>query len=183
MLPHRLAGARLAVGGDRRRQHGRTKLGQSGQALARGLGAVGFQQNLAQLVIDGDGRIRGGVNAAGNAGVDLPEGDLVADGDGRFQPRAAGLLHVKRRGFGCQPRRQYRLAGQVEVSRVLEHRAGGHLAEALAVQLIFVDHTVECRGEHGLVRLRGVGRVRAGEGNAGAANNGDLACLGHGETP
>src|SRR6476619_7165329 len=44
--------------------------------VARG---VHLEQLLAELLADGDGGVRGGVRATGDAGVDLAQGDLVGD--------------------------------------------------------------------------------------------------------
>src|SRR3546814_5849750 len=69
------------------------------------------------------GGVGGGVGAAGDAGVDLPEGDLVRDLDGRLQAGAAGLLDVGRGRLRRQFGTEHRLAGQVEVTGVLEHNS------------------------------------------------------------
>ena len=69
-------------------------------------------------------RVGGGVDAAGDAHVELTEGDLVGDQDRRLQAGAAGLLDVVRRGVRVEPGAEDHLAGEVEVAGVLEHRAG-----------------------------------------------------------
>jgi hypothetical protein len=148
--------------------------------MAGGLGAIGVEQDLAQALVERDRRIGGGVYAAGDAGLDLPQGDLVADQDGGFQAGAAGLLHVVSRGFRGEAARQHALARQVEVARMLQHRAGGDFAEALAMQLITIHQAAQRGGEHVLVGLVRIGRVGAAEGDARAAEYGDLADgLGH----
>ena len=42
-------------------------------------------------------RVADGIHAAGDADLDLPERDLVADEDRRLEARAAGALHVEAR--------------------------------------------------------------------------------------
>ena len=107
--------------------------------------------------------------------VDLAERDLVGDLDRRLQPGAAGLLDVVGGRLGCEPRAEHALAGQVEVARVLEHRAGHDLAEPLAPQLEPVDQAVDGGGQHLLVGDAGVDGVGAGERDAVAADDGDRA--------
>ena len=143
--------ARLAVGGDGRRQHGGAELGQRLQAVAGGLGAIDLEQDLAQLVVDRDGCIGGGIDATGDAGLDLAEGDLVADQDGCLQAGAAGLLHVVGRRIRRKRRGQQRLARQVEISRMLEHRAGGGFAQTLAGDAGAVDEALHGGRQHVLV--------------------------------
>ena len=94
VLAHRQAGARLAVLRDRRREVLRADLGQRGQPALQGLGAVGLEQDLAELLADRDRRVGGGVGAAGDADLDLAEGDLVGDLDRGLEAGAAGLLDV-----------------------------------------------------------------------------------------
>ena len=103
--------------------------GQLLQPPRRGLLAVGVEQDLAQVLVEADRRVGGGVDAAGDAGVDLTEGDLVGDEDRRLQPGAAGLLHVVGGRLRREPRAEHALAGQVAVARVLQHGAAGDLAE------------------------------------------------------
>ena len=51
-------------------------------------------QHAAQVVADGERGVGRGVDAAGDAGLDLPEGDLVGDQDRGLEAGAAGLLDV-----------------------------------------------------------------------------------------
>ena len=178
VLAHREAGARLLVAGDRRDDVAGADLGQllqfaDGRALA-----VGLEQRLAQALVEGDRRVGGGVGAAGDAGVDLAEGDLVGDEDRRLQAGAAGLLDVVGGGLGGEAGAEHALAGQVAVARVLEDGAAGDLAERLALQAVAVDQPVERRGQHVLVAGVRVDAVGAGEGDPVAADDGDFAGFG-----
>ena len=76
---------------------------------------------------------------------------------------AARLLDVVGRRGGRELRAQDALAGQVEVTRVLEDGAGHHLADLLALQPQAGDEPVEGGGEHVLVGRPGIGGVGAGE--------------------
>ncbi|MNN50006.1 hypothetical protein D3C81_1645680 [compost metagenome] len=165
-----------------RRQVARAHLEQAPDLVAGGLAAIGLQEDLAQLLVHADGRVRGGVHPAGDAAVDLPQGDLVGHQNGRLQPGAAGLLDVVGRGFRGQARAQHAFAGQVEVPRVLEHRPGSELADALAVQVETLHQAFEGAGQHVLVARRGIDGIGAGEGDAVAADDGDPAQLGHGDS-
>ena len=153
---------------------GRSRVSALQPAERRAL-AVGVEQDLAQILVEGDRRVGGGVGAAGDAGVDLAEGDLVGDEDRRLEAGAAGLLDVVGGRLGREPGAEHALAGQVAVARVLEHGAAGDLAEPLALEAEAVDQAVEGGGEHvlvGGVRVDGVG---AREGDAVAADDGDAA--------
>ncbi len=183
MLAHRQPGARLAVARQRRLEVAGAQLHERLELVAGGLAAVGLQEDLAQPFVDADGRVRGGVDAAGDAAVDLPEGDLVGHQDHRLQPGAAGLLDVVGRGFRRQARAEHAFAGQVEVARMLEHRAGGDFAETQAVQVVALDQAFQRGGEHVLIACGGVGAVGSGEGDAVAADDGDPAQRSHGEAP
>ena len=63
-----------------------------------------------------------------------PSAILLATWIGRLEPGVARLLDVVGRGLGREPGAEHRLAGQVEVAGVLEHRAGDDLAEPLALR-------------------------------------------------
>ena len=133
VLAHRQAGARLGVAGHLDADvGGAEREGRLGAVAGRALGAVEAQQLAAQLLGDDDGRVRGRVDAAGDARVDLAEGDLVRDEDRGLQPGAAGLGDVVGGRRRRQARAEHRLAGEVEVAAVLEDRAGDDLAEPLA---------------------------------------------------
>src|SRR5690606_30388822 len=108
------------------------QLGGGAQPLAEGACGVDAQQGAAQVVVEGEWHVGGGVDSAGDADVDLSEGDLVGDEDHRFEPGAAGLLDVVRRGAWVEPGAEHHLSGEVEVARVLEYRAGDDLADSFA---------------------------------------------------
>ena len=151
VLAHREAGARLLVAGDRRDDVARSHPCQGAQlADARAL-PVCLQEGLAQLLVEGDRRIGGGVCPAGDAGIDLAQRDLVGDQDRRLKSGAAGLLHVIGGSLGRQPRAEHALPGQVTVARVLEDGAARDLAESLALKAEAVDQPVERGGQHVLV--------------------------------
>ena len=178
VLAHREAGARLLVAGDLGDDVAGADLGQRPQFAHRRALAVGLQQGLAQPLVEGDRRVGGGVGAAGDAGVDLAEGDLVGDQDRRLQAGAAGLLDVVGGGLGGEAGAEHALAGQVAVARVLEDGAAGDLAERLALEAVAVDQAVEGGGQHVLVARVRVDAVGAREGDPVAADDGDLAGLG-----
>ena len=151
---------------------GRSRVEQL-QAPAGRFRPVGVEQHLAQVLVEADRRVGSGVGAAGDAGVDLAEGDLVGDQDRRLQPGAAGLLDVVGGRLGGEPRAEHALAGQVAVARVLEHGAAGDLAERLAAEREALDQPVERGGEHVLVGGARVDGVRAREWDSVAADDGD----------
>jgi hypothetical protein len=91
------------------------------------------EQDLAQLLVQRDRCVRGAVDAASDTGFDLAERNLAADQNRRFQAGAAGLLDIERRGFRRQAGGIGRFAGQVEIARMLEYRAGDDFAEPFAV--------------------------------------------------
>ena len=64
-------------------------------------------------------------------------------------------------------------ARQVEVARVLQHRAGADVAEALAGEPVLVRQRLQRRRQHLLVAAFRVGAHRARERDAGAADDGD----------
>ena len=136
---------------------------------------ISFLRSFSEIAI---GRVRGGVGATGDAGVDLAERDLVGDVDRRLQTGAARLLQVAGRGLGRQLGAEHRLAGQVEVAAVLEHGAGDDLAEALTLEAEAGGQAVDGRGEHLLVGGAGVDGVRPGERDPVAAEDGDAAGCG-----
>ena len=141
------------------------------------LRSVDVEQDLTQVLIDGDRRVRGGVHAARDPGVDLPQRDLVRDRDRRLQAGTAGLLDVVGRCLGRELGAEHGFAREVAVARMLQDGAGDDLAEPLALQREALDEPVERRGQHvevGRVRVRPVG---ARERDPVAADDGDAACL------
>jgi hypothetical protein len=177
VVAHRQAGARLGVARHLRHELAGPDAGQRLEPLLHRLRAVDGQEGAAHLLVDRHRGVGRGVDAAGDAGLHLPEGDLVGDQDGGFQAGAARLLDVVGRGARRQPGAQHALPGQVEVPRVLEDGAGHDLADLLALQPEAGDQPVQGRGEHVLVRRPGVPGVRAGEGEAVAADDRGLPGL------
>ncbi|MNQ70730.1 hypothetical protein D3C85_853740 [compost metagenome] len=182
VLAHRQAGARLGVarrlgpeGG------GQAGAGQGLQTTEIGLLAVGGQQGLAEAVVQGDRRVRGGVHPARDPDLDLAQGDLVGDENGRLQPGAAGLLHVIGRGVVADGGVQQALAGQGDVARQLQHRPRRHLAQPQAVQVETVGQALQGGGQHLLIGGLGIGGVRPREGDAIAAEDSDATRRGRGQ--
>ncbi len=175
VLPHRQPRARLAVLRDVEADVTRTDGAERHEPAGRVLGGVDLHQLLAELVTDRHRRVGGGVGASCDARVDDAQGDLVRHLDRRLEAGATGLLDVRGRGLGREPGAQHRLAREVEVARVLQHRTRDDLAEALALQPEAGDQAVDGRGEHLLVGDAGVDRVGPGERDAVAADHGDRA--------
>ncbi len=184
MFAHGQASARLAIARQRRLdQHAGAQAQGGGQTLATGLGARQVEQDLAHLFVQCDRCIGGGVHTAGNAALDVAQRNLVGHQHGRLQTGATGLLQIKSRGFAGQRGGQHTFAHQIEVARVFHHRACGHVAQALAVQVEAVDQALQRGSQHVLVGHMRIHRVRTGEGDAVAAKNGDAANSGHGVVP
>ena len=74
-----------------------------------------------------------GIAAAGQAGIDLPQGDLVADEDGGLETRATRSLQIKPRGVGVQAAREHALAREVVVFGAVDDRAGGDISQTYAL--------------------------------------------------
>ena len=72
---------------------GRSRVSVRARAGQR-LRAVEVEQDVAQVLVDRDRRVRGGVHAARDPDVDLPQRDLVGDRDHGLQARPARLLEV-----------------------------------------------------------------------------------------
>ncbi len=172
-LTHRQAGARLDDRGQHRPEMFRPQPEPRRDARPGGAAAMaGEQQLLVGTRID-HRRVADRIGSAGDAGLDLPERDLVADADGGLEASAAGALQIKSGRLRVEPDRQHALARQVVVPGVLDDRARGYVPEPLALQLEALDHGAKRSREHLLVAGRGVGRVGAGEGNAYATDDGD----------
>ena len=172
VVTHGQAGAGLGV---RRRgdaEVGGADLGEGEGLVLGALRAVGLEQLLAQRLADGDRGVRGGVDAAGHAGLDLAELDLVGHEDRGLEAGAAGLLEVVGRGGRGEGRAQDRLTGEVEVARVLDDRSADDLVEVLAAEVVAGDEPVQGGREHVLVGRLGVRAELAGEGDAVATEDG-----------
>ncbi len=183
VLAHREAGARLLVARRGRREVLRAQPQERLQLVLRRAAAVGVEQDLAQVLADGDRRVRGRVDAAADARVDLAERDLVRDQVDRLQAGAARLLDVVRGRLRREAAAEHGLAGQVEVAAVLQHGAGHDLAEPLALEVVAGDEPVERGGQHVLVGGMRVLRVRARERDAVAADHGDSPGTGGHRSP
>ena len=134
------------------------------------------QQLLIGARID-DGRIADGIHPPGDAGIHLPQRDLVAHQDRRFQAGAAGALDVQSRGRGRQARGQHAFAHQVVVPGMLDDRPGDDIAQVLAGELVALDYRPEGFGQHVLVAGRGVGAIGPGKGDAQPADDCDASNL------
>jgi hypothetical protein len=163
VLAHRQSGAGLGRGGRGRREVPGSDRREGGELLPRRPRPGQVQQRAAQRVADGDRRVGRRVDAAGDPGLDLPEADLVGQPDDGLHAGRARLLDVVRGGLRRERRAEHRLAGEVEVPGVLEHRAGRDLADALAGQPEPGDQAVQRRGQHVLVGRPQVRTPRTGE--------------------
>ena len=175
VVAHGKPGAGLAVARLLRGQLGRTDLADQLQAVGGGLCVVQLDQGLAQLIVNGQRCVGGGVYAAADAGLDATQGDSVCNLHQGSQAGAAGHLQVKSRGGGGQCGTDNGLAGQVEVAGVLQDGAGDDLAQFFALQTVASHQTIDGSGQHVLVRRIRVFLVGTGERDAVAAENGDLA--------
>ena len=176
VLAHRHAGARLGVARDVGHEVVRTQMAEQLHAARRSLPPVGLEQHLSQVLVDADRGVAGGVDAAGDAPLDLAHGDLAADRQRRLQAGVARLLQVIGGGGVVERRAEHALAREVEVARMLQHRTGDDLAGALALQAEAGDQPVEGGGEHVLVGRMRVGPVGTGKGDPIAPEDRDLLC-------
>ncbi len=135
--------------------------------------AVALEEQLLVGAGIHDRRVADGVGAARNSHVDLPEGDFVADEDGRLEAGSAGALQVEPRSLWIQTRGHHALAREVIVLRVLDDRAGRDVSQPLALELEPLDDTGERRCQHVLVGCPRIGGVGPCEGDAYAADDRD----------
>ena len=135
--------------------------------------AVRPQQQLLVLARIDDRRVAHRIDACGDARVYLAERDLVGDGDRGLEAGAAGALQIEGRRLRVEPCIEHALAREVEVARVFDDGACSHLTEPHALQSMALDETAQRGGQHRLVALRRVRAMRAREGDAGAADEGD----------
>jgi hypothetical protein len=143
----------------------------------------GVKDDLLQTASVAQRHVARAVGAAGERAIDLAERDAVRHLHHRGEAGAAGALHVVGRRARMQARGLRRLARQVPVARMLDHRPRGDLAEHLALQRILVHQRFHRRGGHVEVAGMGVGGVGARERDAGAAEDGDASWQGHGRRP
>src|SRR6185503_19175020 len=111
--------------------------------------------------------------AAGDAGVDLAERDLVGDDDCRLEAGDAGALHVEARSLRRESGVEQRLARQVPLARMLHHGTRDDVAEPEPLQRELLYDRLEGGREHLLVADARVGALRARERDAGAADDRD----------
>ena len=179
VVAHRQTGARLGVGRHRDPDVGRAEREGRLRPVGRGLGPVQAQQLAAQRLGDDDGRVGGRVDPAGDARLDLAEGDLVRHEDGGLEAGAARLGDVVGRRGRRQARPEHRLPGEVEVAAVLDDGTGDDLSEPLPREPVAGDEALDGRGQHVLVRGLRVGAELAREGDAVATEDGGAAGGGH----
>ena len=112
------------------------RIAPSAATLPAGVaGGVDLHQLPAQPVADRDRRVRGGVGATGDADVDTCRARSCSP---TWIAACSPVPHACWMSMAGRLRRElraeHRLAGQVEVAGVLEHRAGDHLADPLALR-------------------------------------------------
>ena len=166
VLTHGQASARLAGRRGVRSQVGRTSLQEDLCHVQSGLLAAGLQQDLAQTVVDSNRSVGGGVHAAGDRGVNLAQLNHVGDRVEGLHAGGTCHLDVESRSVWRQCGAEDTLTGEVKVTGVLQYSAGGDCAEALAADTEAGDETVDCGGQHVLVRLVSVFLIRTSERNA-----------------
>ncbi len=169
--PHGHARARLAVLRNERNQVLRTEARRDLQPFSGCFRTIEIQQQLTQPLADTNGGIRSGIGAAGDARVDLAQGNFVGHQDRRLKPGTTGLLDVVGRRFRRQPRSQNGFAGQVEITGMLDDGPGHHLAQAFAFQTVTVHKATDGRRQHVLVGEFAVRGVRPGKRNPVTAQN------------
>ena len=180
MLAHREAGARLLGRGRDGRQLAERKALERLEPLAAGAGAAQVDHAVLELVAEDDGAVADGVGAAGDAGLEFAGRDLGAERQRGLQRGAAGDLDVGAGRVGRKARIEQRLAGEVEVAAVRDHRAGHDFADALALEVELVGEAAERGRQHREVALVGVAGMAAAEGDAGRADDRDFPEFGHG---
>ena len=173
VLAHREPGSRLGVPRDGRDDLAGSQARDQAQPRRVRLRAVEVEEQPTQVVVYLDRRVRGSVEATGDASLDLPEGDLVGDVDRRLEARAARLLDVVGRRLRRERRAQHALPREVEVTRALQDPAGRDLAEALPREAEPAYEPVEGRRQHVQVRRLSVRTVAARERDPVAAQHGD----------
>ena len=151
VLAHRQAGAGLGVARDLGDELLGAQLGQRLEPARVGLGPVEREQHLAQVLVEAMGASEVVSTPPAIPQSIWPSAILLATSDRRLQARAARLLDVVGGRLGGELGSQHALAGEVEVAAVLEHGAGGDLAEDLALEAEARHQRVERGGQHVLV--------------------------------
>jgi hypothetical protein len=149
----------------------RRKALEGGQPLADRPGVLHLDQPVGELLLEDDGRIRRGVGAHGDAVLDLTRGDLARDHRRRLQAGAARLLDGDAGRRAGELGAEHGLARQVPILGMRHHGPAQRLVDVHALEVVLVDEPVEGAGQHVEVRLVGIERVGAAEGNAHAADH------------
>ena len=108
----------------------------------------------------------------------MPERDLVAEQNRRFEARAAGALQIETRRLGRKTRAQDRFACQIPLGRMFDERARRDFPDTLSLQLVAFDQSAQCCREHLLIANLRVGTVTARKRNSQAADDGDASWIG-----
>ena len=172
VLAHRQAGAGLA-----HRGHGRLEIAwpqsQPGlQSLTERTAAGAFEHDLVEGRAVDDGNVAGGIDAAGDRNVDFSPRDALSELNGGRQAGAARALDIVGGSMRVQAGTERRFAGEIPVTRMLDHCAGGDFAERLALESEFVDQRAQARGQHLEITERAVGAVAARKRDPDAADDG-----------
>ena len=175
VLAHRQSRAGLGVARDLGHQLLGSQAGERPEPPGDRARPAHVQERSSQVLVQRQRRVGRGVDAAGDADLDLPQRDLVGDQDRRLQTGPAGLLDVVGRGLGRQARAEHRLTSEVEVAAVLQDRARDDLADGLTLQPEPLGQRVERRRQHVLVGGLGVRAVLAGERDPAPPEDGNPA--------
>ena len=175
-LAHRQPGAGLRHAGELRLEMPRSQLEPGKDLPGQRPAAVGAQEDPAVIVGVYDRRVADRVRSARDAGLDLPERNLVADVDCGFDAGAAGALHVDAGRAQRQARTDDAFTCQVPVARVFDDGAERHVAQRLPAQVVLVDERLECGGHHVLVGTIGVNRMGATKRYADTADHRHPPC-------
>ncbi len=171
-LAHAEAGARLGDAGQLRLEIAGSQPEPGSDSRTERAAAETLHQDVAIVIRVDDRCVADGVGAAGDAGIDLAERDLVADQDGGLERGAARAREVECRRFRREAASQHAFPSQVPVARMLDNRATRNVAERRALKVVFFDDAFEHRRHHVLVRALRVGGVRPGERYAQSAEDG-----------
>ncbi len=163
------------------------KLGLSSLKLkpltAEGLGACHCQQPLLQLAPVHDRDVGRGIRAAGDAGLDLAQRDLVGDPDRGVEPGAAGALHGDAGGERRESRRQRHFAPEVPIGRMLDHGAERDLAQLHPAQPKALHQGADRLDRHAEVTDVGIDGVVAAERDADPADDAGATDAARGHVP
>src|SRR5690606_23429277 len=175
VVAHRLDGTRLGHAGEGGLELAGAEAAPGLELVAGAAAHGGVEEAPPELLRIDDRYVRGGDGAARDAGLDLAQRDLVADRDDGVEAGTAGPLQGDARRLRRQPRGQRRLATQVPVRGMLDHRAHGDLAQALAMQPEALHQRPQGADGHAQVADVGIGGVVAAERDADPAQDADRA--------